>query len=310
MRQVLPEYSSAEQRPTEITAGTRRTRRGRREEVVRLRGLCASARSALRTSARGHSRAGLLVCLLTLACGTFAGAQTTARQPAVESSQSGAEAPLTNASVVKLVRAKFSEKTIITIVRTRPARFDLAPDRLIELKRSGVGERVILAMLARDEANLIAGAVDSAGDDFGDDPFFGSLDGGLRGGGQPGGPGETNIFGSSGGARGRTRTNGVGGGAEGESQTTGSASVKIIRPPAEAGAGPPKLERTPTLTNDGVAELIAAGFSEGTIIRRIESSPVDFDLSPAKLAELRRRRVTDPVINAMRAAMSDGEEKR
>ena len=311
MRQVLPEYSSAEQRPKKINAETRRTRKGRREEVGRLRGLCASARSALRTSARGHSRAGLLVCLLTLACGTFAGAQTAARQPAAESSQSGAEAPLTNASVVKLVRAKFSEKTIITIVRTRPARFDLAPDRLIELKRSGVGERVILAMLARDDADLSAGAGDAAADDFAGDPFFGSPGGGLRGGGgQPGEPGETNIFGSSGGARGRTRTNGVGGGAEGETQTTGSASVKIIRPPAEAGGGPPKLERTPTLTNEGVAELVAAGFSEGTIIRRIESSPVDFDLSPAKLAELRRRRVTDPVINAMRAAMSDGEEKR
>jgi hypothetical protein len=87
--------------------------------------------------------------------------------------------------------------------------------------------------------------------------------------------------------------------------------VRIIRPPAEAGAGPPKMERTPTLTNDSVVELVAAGFSEGTIIRRIEQSPADFDLSPSKLAELRRRRVTEPVIAAMRAAMSDdGAEKR
>ncbi|HYX41905.1 MAG TPA: hypothetical protein VE821_09425, partial [Pyrinomonadaceae bacterium] len=61
----------------------------------------------------------------------------------------------------------------------------------------------------------------------------------------------------------------------------------------------------PTLTNDAIVELVEAGFSEGTIIRRIESSPADFDLAPAKLTELRRRRVSDTIINAMRAAMSD-----
>ena len=42
-----------------------------------------------------------------------------------------------------------------------------------------------------------------------------------------------------------------------------------------------------------------------TIIRRIEQSPAEFDLSPPKLAELRRRRVSDRIIAAMTAAMSD-----
>ena len=85
--------------------------------------------------------------------------------------------------------------------------------------------------------------------------------------------------------------------------------MRILRPPAEAGGGAtPTLERTPTLTNDGVVELVEAGFSEGTIIRRIEQSPAEFDLSAEKLAELRRRRVSEPVINAMRAAMSDGAD--
>jgi hypothetical protein len=74
----------------------------------------------------------------------------------------------------------------------------------------------------------------------------------------------------------------------------------------EAGAnGAPKLEKTPTLKNESVVELVEAGFSEGTIIRRIEQSPVEFDLSPAKLGELRKRRVSEPVINAMRAAMGE-----
>ncbi|HKQ51315.1 MAG TPA: hypothetical protein VJT74_03035, partial [Pyrinomonadaceae bacterium] len=65
--------------------------------------------------------------------------------------QQGSEAPLTNAAVIKLVRAGFKEKTVIAIIRSRPARFDLSPDRLIELKRAGVTENVILAMLAMDD---------------------------------------------------------------------------------------------------------------------------------------------------------------
>ncbi|HZG52613.1 MAG TPA: hypothetical protein VEZ40_10800, partial [Pyrinomonadaceae bacterium] len=113
------------------------------------------------------------------------------------------------------------------------------------------------------------------------------------------------------GVRGRTRSRVGGGAAEGDMQTNGSASVRILRPPSEAGAASgggaePKLERTPTLTNDSVIELVEAGFSEGTIIRRIEGSPVEFDFAPAKLAELRRRRVGEAVIAAMRAA--SGEE--
>lgn len=212
----------------------------------------------------------------------------------------GAEAPLTNASVVKLVRAGFREKTVIAIIRARPVRFDLSPDRLIELKKGGVPERVILAMLARQEL------VSVESEDFGDDPFF--KDGvGAQPGRRQGSDGDgVNIFGSSGGSHGRERSRAGAGGIENETQTTGSATVRILRPPAEAGgAAAPKLEKTPTLTNESVVELVEAGFSEGTIIRRIEQSPADFDLSPAKLAELRRRRVTEPVIAAMHAAMSD-----
>ncbi len=223
--------------------------------------------------------------------------------------QTQADGPLTNAAVIKLVRAGFSEKTVITIIRTRPAHFDLAPDQLIELKKRGVGEKIILAMLGRDGSVLLAD--DDTGDGFTNDPFFTDAERtkrapGAGGATPPGDPNETNIFGSSGGMRGRSQTNGVNGGAAGETQTTGSATVRILRPPSEGGSGaPPKLARTPTLTNDAIVELVAAGFSEGTIIRRIENSPAEFDLAPAKLAELRRRHVSEPVIAAMRAAMSD-----
>src|ERR671938_2098239 len=80
---------------------------------------------------------------------------------------------LTNASIVKLVRAGFKEKTVIAIIRSRPSRFDLAPDRLIELKRSGVSENIILAMLASNDADLA--------DDWSGDPFFNDSARGKKG---------------------------------------------------------------------------------------------------------------------------------
>ncbi len=223
--------------------------------------------------------------------------------PSVAHAQQNGEAPLTNASVIKLVRAGFKEKTLIAIIHSRPVRFDLSPDRLIELKKNGVTERVILAMLARDENSLMAGA----DEDLRDDPFFGESNNSARS--RPNGTGDdggTDIFGSGSGSQSSTRGRGQSGANQGDTQTSGSATVRILRPPAEAGGAPPKLERTPMLTNDTVVELVEAGFSEGTIIRRIEQSPAEFDLSTGKLAELRRRRVSEPIINAMRAAMSDG----
>ncbi|HEX8722459.1 MAG TPA: hypothetical protein VF736_17720 [Pyrinomonadaceae bacterium] len=245
-------------------------------------------------------------CLLSFVL-AFVAAASTARAQG-EPGQAG-PTTLTNASVVKLVRAGFKEKTVIAIINARPVRFDLSPDRLIELKKGGVPERVILAMLARAES------IDFAGDDWGDDDEA-QLGGSGRERGRAGAPGadpgEVGIFGSSGGSQGRTRTRGGSGGGSSDTLTTGSASVRILRPPAEAGgaaASQAKLERTPTLTNDSVVELVEAGFSEGTIVRRIEQSPVEFDLSPAKLAELRKRRVSEPVINAMRAAMGEDQKE-
>ncbi len=205
------------------------------------------------------------------------------------------EAPLTNASIVKLVRAGFRERTIIAIIRTRPAQFDLSPDRLIELKRSGVSEQIILAMIARDDQTL-------AGDDF-DESVFDDASGPARRSGNNG-DGGTNIFGSSVGSSSRSSGRTNSGSTSGSSQTTGSATVHIIRPPVEQG-GSPQLERTPTLTNDSIVELVEAGFSEGTIIRRIEQSPVEFDLSPKKLEDLRKHRVSERIITAMTAAMND-----
>lgn len=222
-------------------------------------------------------------------CGLFFSSSAVAQQRS--------EPPLTNAAVIKLVRAGFKEKTVIAIIRSRPNRFDLDPDRLIDLKRNGVTENIILTMLALDESSL-------SDDDWADDSFFkrkGRV--GENGGGAQGG--ESEIFGSGSGSKGETSGRGLSGGNQGETTTTGSATVRIIRPPSEAGGTALKLEKTPTLTNESIIQLVEAGFSEGTIIKRIEDSPAEFDLSPDKLTELRKRRVPDTIITAMTAAMDD-----
>ena len=215
------------------------------------------------------------------------------------------EPTLTNAAVVKLVRAGFKEKTIISIISARIPAFDLSADRMIELKRSGVSEKIIVAMLARQEGVEIFDD-----ESWGDEMSMGSLElpkgssssSTPSNGSDPG----TSIFGSSGGSRGQTRSRGGNGSASGETVTTGSATVRILKPPAEAGGtGSTKLEKTKTLTNDSIVELVEAGFSEGTIIRRIEQSPVEFDLAGAKLEELRKQRVSEKILAAMKVAMGD-----
>jgi len=242
----------------------------------------------------------LLLVLFLLICSTYVGAQ------------SGNSAPLTNAAVVKLVKAGFKEKSIITIIASRPARFDLSTDRLIELKRTGVSEKVILAMMARQEG------IDFSDEAWNDEDFFNNARGNGNTAGDPTKPNSgngnanagdgssTDIFGSSGGSKGSTRSRGGSASSSGDTVTTGSATVRILRPPTEAGgASSTKLEKTKSLTNDSICELVEAGFSEGTIIRRIEQSPVEFDLSATKLEELRKRRVSEKILTAMKAAMGD-----
>ena len=212
--------------------------------------------------------------------------------------------PLTNAAVVKLVKAGFKEKSIISIISSRPSQFELSTDRMIELKHNGVTEKVILAMIARQEGN-------DFDDNMSDDEFFSSSSpfkdpGKLSGNGNSSNPNDgstVDIFGSGAGSRGTTKSRGGNGSASGDTITTGSATVRILRPPTEAGNGPAKLEKTPSLNNDAVIELVEAGFSEGTIIRRIEQSPVNFDLAPEKLADLKKHRVSEKILSAMKTAM-------
>jgi len=205
------------------------------------------------------------------------------------------EAPLTNASVIKLVRAGFKDKTVIAIIHSRPNVFKLEPERLIELKRNGVSENVILAMLSQGNPSFSEEGWD-------DDTFFKSN---PKRGGDDNQSGSTGIFGSGSESKTEERGRGMSGSGSGDTLTTGSATVRILRPPREAGGQSLKLEKTPTLNNDSIVQLVNAGFSEGTIINRIQNSPADFDLAPAKIEELRKRRVSEAIISAMTAAMDD-----
>ena len=212
------------------------------------------------------------------------------------------DALLTNASVIKLVKAGFKEKTVIAIVNNRPGEFNLDTEHLIDLKRNGVNENIILAMLSSQMGTVVV--TDGEWED--DDKFFKGMK-------KPASAGEPqsqadSIFGSGSSSQSQSRSRGGVGGNQNEGNVTGSATVRIIKPPVEAGgSATPKLEKTPTLNNDAVIRLVDAGFSEGTIIKRIEESPANFDLSPAKIEELHKRRVTDQIIAAMTAAMGDKE---
>ena len=208
------------------------------------------------------------------------------------------ESPLTNASVVRLVKAGFKEKTIITIISNRPSDFKLGTEQLIELKRSGVNENIILAMLSSQMGTV-----------FVNDEAEWTVDSFFKDQKRPETESQgTGIFGSGGSSQSQSRSRGGSGNNSSEGTLSGSATVRIIKPPVEGDAGTtPKLEKAQTLTNEGVIRMVDAGFSEGTIIKRIEESPVEFDLSPGKLDELYKRRVTDAIVNAMREAM--GEKK-
>ncbi|HKX26530.1 MAG TPA: hypothetical protein VJ302_02445 [Blastocatellia bacterium] len=222
---------------------------------------------------------------------------------------------LTNDSIISLAKANFKERTILTIIRTSPTNFDISTLKLVELKKQGVSERIITEMVERTRAGeAMRRMTPLSEDDFfskDDDAFFNGSsvfkelpsekEAKKR-------QDEATIFGSQSGSRSQTRSEGDGPNRQqqGQSEVTGSATVRIIRPAGE-GAAVPKLERAPKLDNQAVLELVQAGFSEGTIIRKIESSQVEFDLSAKALSDLRKNRVTEPVIKAMTQAMDESK---
>src|SRR5688500_4495823 len=79
---------------------------------------------------------GVVVCLFALT----ASAQQTA---------------ITNADIVKMVKAGLSESIVISAIEAAPlATFELTPDALIKLKADGVSDRALAAMLTKAAAGV------------------------------------------------------------------------------------------------------------------------------------------------------------
>lgn len=223
---------------------------------------------------------------------------------------------LTNEAIINLTKAGFKERTIVTLIRTSATAFDIATVRLVELKKRGVSERVISEMIEITNRGAVITRLGTLRDDdffakdddaFFNGPIFKELPSEKEAKRKEE---EAMIFGSQSGSGSKTRSRGLGG-PNGEhsqqSETTGSATVRLVRPSGEQSNAAPKLERAPKLNNRGVLEMIQAGFSEGTIIRKIEGSQVEFDLSPKATEELRRNRVSERVISAMKTAMDESK---
>jgi hypothetical protein len=235
-----------------------------------------------------------------------------------QSPANGSREILTNASIINLSKARFREKTIISLIRTSQTAFDLSTTKLIELKKNGVNEKIITEMIERQAifaGNDASRLLSLRDDDFfraDDNEFFRSASPRLS---VPGNnrarqsatetQNDTQIFGSDSTALGQREARRFGGNGETavQSELDGSATVRIVRPPAESGE--PRLERAARLDNKAVIEMIQAGFSEGTVLRKIEITEVNFDLSGKAVAELRKNRVTERIIRAMNEAMNE-----
>ena len=59
-----------------------------------------------------------------------------------------AQETLTNQSIMEMVKAGLSERVVIAKIRTSPTSFDTRTDALIALKKNGVSEKVIEAMMS------------------------------------------------------------------------------------------------------------------------------------------------------------------
>jgi hypothetical protein len=77
-----------------------------------------------------------------------------------------ADDALTNESILKMVKAGLSEDVILSMVKSQPAKYTVAPDDLIALKSGGVSDRVVAAMVERNSphlSNTASGATPASG---------------------------------------------------------------------------------------------------------------------------------------------------
>lgn len=77
-------------------------------------------------------------------------------RPAAQAGSNASASPrsavreLDNATIIRMTKAEVGDSIILQTIRTQPGSFRTGPDDLIELKKAGVSEAVISAMLARN----------------------------------------------------------------------------------------------------------------------------------------------------------------
>src|SRR5438128_2102011 len=116
-----------------------------------------------------------------LACFCLCGLLVVALSVMVHAQQrpaSGQRETLTNEAIINLSKAHFKENTIISLIRTSSVAFDISTPKLIELKKRGVSERIVMAMIERQTYISNAQSLASlSNDDFfskDDEAFFNS----------------------------------------------------------------------------------------------------------------------------------------
>ena len=65
---------------------------------------------------------------------------------------------LNNEHVVKLARSCLSESVVIRVIEVYESDFDTSPDGLSRLRKSGIGDKVIEAMLSKASASAVSAA--------------------------------------------------------------------------------------------------------------------------------------------------------
>jgi hypothetical protein len=69
------------------------------------------------------------------------------------------QTPLNNDAVMKMVTAGLGEDVIVSMINTQPGNYPLTPDNLIALKKAGVSDKIIAAMVAKgSQPNSTAGS--------------------------------------------------------------------------------------------------------------------------------------------------------
>jgi hypothetical protein len=72
--------------------------------------------------------------------------------------EAGAQQSLDNTSVIKMVKAGLSADIVVSMVNSQPGHYEVSPEALIDLKKAGVNDKVISAMISRNASGGANGA--------------------------------------------------------------------------------------------------------------------------------------------------------